>query len=283
MTSDFFESQYGNYANLPFWRKRDMGRFVDPFFSVRLAMNRTSRELATVMAGAPPLNVLITAVKVPARARDLERLFRSMSSDHHRVEKKIATLHEGKGKFQNINYALEEVDINQFDWLIVVDDDVALPANFLDRFLYFAEKTELKLCQPAHKFRSYQSYAITQRRWNSLVRVTHYVESGPITAFRREMFPLVLPFPELRWAWGDDLAWSEKAMSHGYRIGIIDGTPISHLRRVGDAYCGHEARKEAVAFLRNHGIKLSRFDALQDEAVYTTFDEPVGRLVNTST
>ena len=282
MTSDFFESQYGNYADLPFWRKRDMGRFVDPFFSARLAMNRTSRGLATAMAGAPPLNLLIMAVKVPARARDLERLFRSMSSVHHRAEKRIASLHEGKGKFQNINYALDEVDINQFDWLIVVDDDVALPPNFLDRFLYFAEKAELKVCQPAHKFRSYQSYAITQRRWNSLVRVTHYVESGPITAFRREMFPLVLPFPELRWAWGDDLAWSEKAMSHGYRIGIIDGTPVSHLRPVGDAYCGHEARKEAVTFLRNHGIELSRFDALQDEAVYTTFDEPAGRLVNTS-
>jgi hypothetical protein len=282
MTSDFFESQYGNYADLPFWRKRDMGRFVDPFFSARLAMNRSSRRLAEAVASAPPLNVLILAVKVPARARDLERLFRSMSSDHNRVEKRVATLHEGKGKFQNINFALEELDINQFDWLLVVDDDVALPANFLDRFLYLAEQTDLKLCQPAHKFHSYQSYAITQRRWNSLVRVTHYVESGPITAFRREMFPLVLPFPELRWAWGEDLAWSEKAMSHGYRIGIIDGTPISHLRPVGDAYCGREARKEAVAFLRNHGIELSRFDALQEEAMYTSLDEPTGRLVNTS-
>jgi hypothetical protein len=282
MTSDFFESQYGNYMDLPFWRKREMGRFVDPFFSARLAMNRTSRRLAEAMASAPPLNVLITAVKVPARSRDLERLFGSMSSDHHRVEKRIATLHEGKGKFQNINFSLEEVDINRFDWLIVVDDDVAVPANFVDRFLYLAERTELKICQPAHKFHSHQSYAITQRRWNSLVRVTHYVESGPITAFRREMFPYVLPFPELRWAWGEDLAWSEKAMTHGYRIGIIDGTPITHLRPVGGVYSGREARIEAEAFLRNQGIELSRFDALQEEAVYTSLDVPAGRLVNTS-
>jgi hypothetical protein len=282
MVSDFFESQYGNYADLPFWRKRAMGRFVDPLFNARLAMNRTSRRLAEGMSGARPLKVLIMAVRVPARSRELERLFASISSKHHRVEKRIATLHAGKGKFQNINYALEEVDIDRFDWLVVFDDDVALPADFLDRFLYLAEKTDLKLCQPAHNFHSYQSYAITQRRWSSLVRVTHYVESGPITAFRREMFPLVLPFPELRWAWGEDLAWSEKAMSHGYRIGIIDGTPISHLRPVGDAYCGREARKEAMEFLRSRGIKLSRFDALQDEAVYTSLDETVGQLVNTS-
>jgi hypothetical protein len=272
MATDFFESQYGNYIDLPFWRRRRAGLVMDSLFGARLAMNGSYRRLAEETASAARLNVLIMGVNVPSRTRDLENVLGAMTSKRHRVVRKMAVLHEGKGKFQNINLGLAEVDVNEFDWMIVTDDDVSLPANFLDNFLFLAEKTELKLCQPSHKFLSYASYAVTQRRWNSLVRVTHFVECGPITAFRREMFPLVLPFPELRWAWGNDLSWADSAMHHGYRIGIIDGTPIGHLRPVAESYDNRAARLEADAYLRKMDVKLSRFDALQTEAVYTTLD-----------
>jgi hypothetical protein len=255
MATDFFESQYGNYIDLPFWRRRRAGPVMDSLFSARLAMNGSYRRLAEETATAARLNVLVIGVNVPARTRDLENVLGAMTSERHRVVRKMAVLHEGKGKFQNINLGLAEVDVNEFD-----------------NFLFLAEKTELKLCQPSHKFLSYASYAVTQRRWNSLVRVTHFVECGPITAFRREMFPLVLPFPELRWAWGNDLSWADSAMRHGYRIGIVDGTPIGHLRPVAESYDNRAARLEADAYLREMDVKLSRFDALQTETVYTTLD-----------
>jgi hypothetical protein len=272
MGTDFFKSQYGNYVDLPFWRQRRTGRVVDTLFDARLAMNGAYRRLNGDVATAPRLNVFVMGVNVPARSRDLQNVLESMSSERHRVVSKMAVLHEGKGKYQNINLGLTGVDLDEFDWLIVTDDDVSLPANFLDRFLYLAEKTELKICQPAHRFHSYQSYAVTQRSWNSLVRVTHFVESGPVTAFRREMFPLVLPFPELRWAWGNDLWWVNKAERHGYRVGIVDGTPIGHLRPVAETYDHRAARREADAFLHQVGVEISRFDALQTEAVYTALD-----------
>jgi hypothetical protein len=272
MGTDFFKSQYGNYVDLPFWRRRRAGRVADAVFDARLAMNGTYRRLAGDARNAPRLNVFVTGVNVPARSRDLQNVLESMSSERHRVISKMAVLHEGKGKYQNINLELAGVDLDEFDWLIVTDDDVSLPANFLDTFLYLAEKTNLKICQPAHRFYSYQSYAVTQRGWNSLVRVTHFVEAGPITAFRREMFPFLLPFPELRWAWGNDLWWSEIAERHGYRNGIVDGTPIAHLRPVAESYDNRAARLEADAFLHQVGVEISRFDALQTEAVYTALD-----------
>jgi hypothetical protein len=272
MGTDFFKSQYGNYVNLPFWRQRRSGPVVDALFDARLATNGAYRRLAGDVAKAPRLNVFVIGVDVPARSRNLQNVFASMTSQRHRVVSEVAFLHEGKGKYQNINLALAGVDLNEFDWLIVTDDDVSLPENFLDIFLYLAEKTQLKICQPAHKFHSYQSYAVTQRCWNSLVRVTRFVESGPITAFRREMFPFVLPFPELRWAWGNDLWWAESARNHGYRVGIVDGTPIEHLRPVAESYDSRAARLEADAYLREMDVKVSRFDALQTEAVYTTLD-----------
>jgi hypothetical protein len=276
MANDFFTSKYGNYRSLPWWRKRGAGPVVDALYDVRLGMNKSYRELEKGMAQQPALRVLITGVEVPSRASDMDRVMADMASAKHQVVRKKAELHKGKGKFQNINLGLAGLDVNEFDWLLVIDDDVSLPRNFLDKFLYLSESAELKLCQPAHKVHSYISYGVTQRHWNSLVRTTRFVECGPITAFRREMFPLVVPFPELRWAWGNDVAWAELARRHGYRIGIVDGTPIGHLRPVAGSYSGQEARDEGEAYLNSCGVELSRFEALQTEAVFTSL-EAAGR------
>ena len=35
-----------------------------------------------------------------------------------------------RGKFDNINVALQGYWLDQFDWLIVTDDDVRLPPNY---------------------------------------------------------------------------------------------------------------------------------------------------------
>src|SRR4051794_14683336 len=50
------------------------------------------------------------------------------------------------------------------DWLLVIDDDVALPHGFLDRFLHVADAAGLRLAQPAHRLHSHAAWAITRRR-----------------------------------------------------------------------------------------------------------------------
>jgi hypothetical protein len=271
MPSDFFQSQFGNYTDLPFWRKREWGTFVDTLYEGRLESNTSFRALPERITDAPKLRVLLAGVEVPSRRADLEEAMRQMSrTRRHQVETRSVFLHNGKGKFQNINLGLQDVDLNQYDWLIVLDDDIALPPNFLDNFLYLAEQAELKICQPAHRFHSYQSYAITQRQWNSLVRTTHYVECGPVTAFRRDVFPLVFPFPELRWAWGNDLAWSQYGREHNFLLGVVDATPIGHLRPVAASYDSSSARLEGENFLTENGITCNRREALQTDRVYTS-------------
>ena len=44
------------------------------------------------------------------------------------------------------------------DWLLLVDDDVALPRGFLDRLLFLAERFDLDLAQPAHRHRSHAAW-----------------------------------------------------------------------------------------------------------------------------
>ena len=154
------------------------------------------------------------------------------------------------GKFENLNALLAAHDTAPFDWLIVVDDDVALPAGFLDRFIHAAESVDLKLAQPAHRLHSHAAWDVTRRRPGSTVRETSFVEIGPVTAFHRDTFSALLPFPALRMGWGLDAHWSALARERGWRIGIVDATPIGHtLRPAADSYPREAATAEARAFL----------------------------------
>jgi hypothetical protein len=159
------------------------------------------------------------------------------------------TEHLSGGKFQNLNRLLEAADQTP-DWTIVVDDDVRLPRAFLDRFLAVCEAFELDLAQPAQTLRSHSAWKVTRRRPASLVRVTRFVEIGPVTAFGRRAAAELLPFPELRFGWGLDLHWAALAGQNGWRLGIVDALPVRHESAlVGTTYSRDDAVEEAARFL----------------------------------
>ena len=124
-----------------------------------------------------------------------------------------------------------------------------LPRGFLDRFLAAAEGFGLELAQPAHAFASHAAWDITRRRPGMLARRTRFVEIGPVTALSATAAAELLPFPDLVMGWGLDGAWSATAAERGWAIGVIDATPIRHLRPVAASYPRDAAIAEAEAFL----------------------------------
>ena len=253
--TDFYRSTSGAFHGQ--WRAK--GRLKDALFDAMLALEwqRLGRALQTVPAG----KVLISGVEIADRKEQLHTVFERMSNSRHQVTSRAVPCLQGKGKFQNLNAGLRDLNLDHFDWMVLVDDDVEFPAGFLDKFLYLSEAADLHICMPAHRFRSYQTFRLTARHWG-MARITQYVESGPITAFRRTMFPHIFPFPELKWAWGTNIGWGESARKMGYCIGIVDGTPIRHLRPVGGSYDVRLATEEAEAFLAAEGIARPRREIL---------------------
>jgi hypothetical protein len=55
--------------------------------------------------------------------------------------------------------------------------------------------------------------------------------------------------PELEMGWGLDAHWSARAAEEGLPLGIVDVTPIRHLRPVAASYPYAEAVAEADRFL----------------------------------
>ncbi len=208
----------------------------------QLRLHRAARDI-------PRRRVLALAIEregepnVLAQARD--ELLRS----RHQVE--FASAPAGRrGKFENLNALLSAHPARGHDWLLVLDDDVALPPGFLDAFVFLAERFKLSIAQPAHRARSHAAWRVTRRRVGTLVRETRYVEIGPVVAFSAETFETLLPFPPLRAGWGLDLHWSALARARGWREGVVDATPIRHgMRLIAASYDRTAAVEEARRFL----------------------------------
>jgi hypothetical protein len=197
----------------------------------------------------PRRRVLVFAVERRGEPNLLAEARRELERSRHELEIHVTDV-GGRGKFENLDALLAEFPAAGHDWLIVLDDDVALPRGFLDRFLFLAEHFDLALAQPAHRWRSHAAWRITRRRPGLVAHETHFVEIGPLTAFHARTFDTLLPFPTLRFGWGLELHWSALAAEHGWREGVVDATPIRHgLRRVASSYAHSDAISEARGFL----------------------------------
>jgi hypothetical protein len=162
----------------------------------------------------------------------------------------VSTAAAGRGRFENLNTLLRAHPAPGHDWLLVIDDDVTLPRGFLDAFIFLAERFQLRLAQPAHRERSHAGWQVTRRRPGVVARETAFVEIGPVVAFQHVTFDVLLPFPALRFGWGLDLHWSAIAAQHGWRMGVVDATPIRHsLRLTASSYDRRDAVAEARRFL----------------------------------
>jgi GT2 family glycosyltransferase len=228
-------------------RRGALLRARDAWLDVREAPRR-ARLRRAARREPPRRRVLAVGIDRPGSLMDAARA--ELMRSRHAVD--VVTGPQGeRGKFENLNALLAAHPPAQYDWLLVIDDDVALPRGFLDAFLCAAERTGLKLAQPAHRLHSHAAWPVTRRHPGATARETTFVEIGPVTAFHRDSFDVLLPFPEgLPMGWGLDVHWAAVAAEHGWPIGIVDATPIGHTQRpAGSGYARDAAQAQARAFL----------------------------------
>ncbi len=208
-------------------------------------------RLRRAAASAPRRRVLALAVEREDQPNLLAAARAELERSRHDV-RVVSTGVGGRGKFENLNALLARHPAEGHDWLLVVDDDVALPPGFLDGFVFLVEHFGLRIAQPAHRALSHAAWQVTRRRPGGVVRQTAYVEIGPVVAFHASTFAHLLPFPNLRAGWGLDAHWAAIAREREWPIGIVDATPIRHrTRRIAAAYDREEAIAEGRRFLKD--------------------------------
>jgi GT2 family glycosyltransferase len=240
LLADFLSGESGHVAGKRGMARRIADRVAD------VAAAPLARQLDRENGG-PRLKVLVLAVARPQNAGTWAAARAELGRSRHDVEIRESD-GAGAGKFQNLNALLGGAQ-PPADWLLVCDDDVVLPPHFLDRFLAGAGRAGLKLAQPAHRLHSHTGWRVTRRRLGATVRETNFVEIGPVTAFHRDTFGVLVPFPDLTMGWGLDVHWAAVAAQHGWPIGVVDATPVLHLNPAAEGYPRAAAITEAERFL----------------------------------
>jgi hypothetical protein len=238
------------------------GRIADLALNTRQRALGIGRELDELAAEGPRREVLVLAIYA-GDGRELEAALRPIRESGHNVRVALGSMGPaapalaeetaltdlGGGKFANLNRLAETAGPLAADWVLIVDDDIAVGRHFLDRLLVVAERFRLSLAQPALSRASYGWWNVTRRR-PALIRETRFVEIGPVVLLRRDAYRALTPFPEQGMGWGLCLHWAAVAEREGWRLGVIDAVPVRHeSRRYASAIDVSGARKAAEQLL----------------------------------
>lgn len=156
-------------------------------------------------------------------------------------------------KFELINRLLSQVNLNDYRFILVCDDDITVPDGFIDKFLEQQTQYDFALAQPARTHNSYLDHAIVEAVDNLSARQTRFVEIGPIFSVRHDAFNLLLPFDEQApMGWGLDFVWPVIIDSAGLKMGIIDAILADHsLRKPFTQYDGNKTFEAMQQFLQH--------------------------------
>jgi glycosyltransferase involved in cell wall biosynthesis len=174
----------------------------------------------------------------------------------------VLKLKESTPKMMLLNRILSEQDMGNYDYLIICDDDIILPDNFLDDFLALQGRYNYAAAQPARTHNSYIDHFIVEQMDGLKARRTRFVEIGPLISFRRDFIPFVFPFDQSTpMGWGFDYVLPCIAEKHGLRVGIIDATPVDHSLRKPMQYYEYSDAKTAMDAYLSANPHLSREEA----------------------
>jgi len=151
-----------------------------------------------------------------------------------------------------INSLFNEHSDKQYDFIIIVDDDIRLHNGFLDKFINMQDHFDFSIAQPARTIDSTISHEITRQRPDLLARQTLFVEIGPLVSIRHDAQKLILPLDERSpMGWGLDYVWPHMIQKNNMKMGIIDSVPVAHtLRPVGESYKPENAYDVMVDYLQ---------------------------------
>lgn len=157
----------------------------------------------------------------------------------------------GEPKFSVINRLLAQCSLENIDYLLITDDDIELPAGFLDQYLRLVKQYDFAVAQPARTHDSYIDHFFVERLDGIIARQTMFVEIGPFVSIRKDAIPLLTPFDLTSpMGWGYDFVWPVLLTKAGIKLGIVDATPVRHrLRKPVTNYAHGRASQQMEAYL----------------------------------
>lgn len=145
-------------------------------------------------------------------------------------------------------------DAGEDPWWVIADDDIVTGGWSFTELAAVARDAQLDVSAPAHSWGSHWSHRITLQRALSAVRLTHFVEIGPVVVLSPAGRRTLTPFPDANpVGWGLESYWSSLHRSD-VRCGLVDALPVDHRVPMGGTYSSRSAWESGQAYVRTLGI-----------------------------
>jgi glycosyltransferase involved in cell wall biosynthesis len=166
----------------------------------------------------------------------------------------VRVLRQPTPKYAILNDLLAAHDLSEYDYVVSADDDITIPACFLDQFLTLQGDLDFVIAQPARTGNSYLDHPIVEQQLGVVARQTQFVEIGPLVSFHRSVYDIVFPFDLTSpMGWGYEYVWAYRLAQLQWKMGIIDALPIEHnLRKPVANYNWDDADQCRAAYLAKH-------------------------------
>jgi hypothetical protein len=168
----------------------------------------------------------------------------------------LITSRERVDKFELVNRLLKFHQLRDFDYLVVIDDDVELSDAWFDEYLHTQVSAGIDLGQPARTPDSFISHPFTIQIPGIDSRVTEFVEIGPVFSLSRSAIEHLVPFTEA-WpmGWGLEAEWRAICRANNLIMGIIDAQPVRHaLRPTASTYSTEQSDAHVRKLLREQSL-----------------------------
>lgn len=147
------------------------------------------------------------------------------------------SISQSTAKTTILNRLLRDVNLADYEYVMIVDDDIALPAVFVDHYLRIVAQRGFALSQPARTHNSYIDHYFVAQLMGIESRETNFVEIGPLFVVHQSAYSLILPLDERPpMGWGLDFVWPVLIERQGLSMGIVDACPVEHCFRKPVAY-----------------------------------------------
>lgn len=171
-------------------------------------------------------------------------------------------LHPFKGsKWEGIAdfVARNEGLLARYERIWLPDDDLFTNQETINLLFNKSDEYGFDISQPALKFYSFVSHAITMQHPWCDARETNFVEIMAPSFSRRAWAAVKDTFSENTSGWGLEWLWVKRIQAQAMHLGVVDGAAIFHTRPVGVAGHGgaNAPAKEMFAVFEKYGIKMA--------------------------
>ncbi len=231
--------------------------------SILGASHKHSRNLVIVRAGDTSLHENWLA---GPDERNWDILVSYFGDDPHRFRGENIVRIDAKGPKWPVLHDLihqYQMDILQYDYIWLPDDDLAADTKTINRIFDFCAALQLELAQPALTLNSYISHPITLVNHSFLMRYTNFVEIMAPVFSRAFLQRCAATFDENLSGHGLDYLWPTFS-TEPYQIGILDACQVRHTRPLGGplyetiAQQGKSVAQDLPEVLKKYGLTPSK-------------------------